>query len=45
MRRTLYIVRHAKAEDRGPFQRDHDRDLVSEGYMAAARMGRSSKTE
>ncbi len=39
MRRTLYIVRHAKAEDRAIFQQDHDRDLVPEGIMAAARMG------
>ncbi len=40
MPRLLYIVRHAKAEDFAPFQRDHDRTLVPEGIMAAARMGR-----
>lgn len=40
MKKTLYLVRHAKAEDRAIFQRDHDRDLVSEGIMAAARVGR-----
>ncbi|WP_128544641.1 SixA phosphatase family protein [Larkinella soli] len=40
MKKTLYLVRHAKAEDRAMFQRDHDRDLVPEGIMAAARMGR-----
>jgi phosphohistidine phosphatase len=40
MQRTLYIVRHAKAEDRSSFQRDHDRDLTSDGIMAAARIGR-----
>ncbi|MBO0939717.1 histidine phosphatase family protein [Fibrella sp. HMF5335] len=40
MKRTLYIVRHAKAEDRSAFMSDHDRDLVPEGIMASARMGR-----
>lgn len=39
MKKTLYLVRHAKAEDRASFQRDHDRDLVPEGIMAAARVG------
>ena len=37
---TLYIVRHAKAEDRATFMADHDRQLTSEGIIAAARMGR-----
>lgn len=37
---TLYIVRHAKAEDRAIFMADHDRQLTSDGSMAAARMGR-----
>ena len=37
---TLYIVRHAKAEDRAIFMADHDRQLTSDGIMAAARMGR-----
>lgn len=37
---TLYIVRHAKAEERAMFMADHDRQLTSEGTMAAARMGR-----
>ncbi|GAB3332244.1 phosphohistidine phosphatase SixA [Larkinella ripae] len=40
MKKTLYLVRHAKAEDRASFQRDHDRELVPEGIMAAARVGR-----
>lgn len=40
MKKILYLVRHAKAEDRASFQRDHDRDLIPEGIMAAARMGR-----
>ncbi len=36
---TLYLIRHAEAEDASHFQRDHDRELVSPGIMAAARMG------
>ncbi|QJW89295.1 phosphohistidine phosphatase [Spirosoma taeanense] len=40
MSRILYIVRHAKAEDRAIFMADHDRELTSEGIIAAARMGR-----
>lgn len=37
---TLYIVRHAKAEDRSVFMTDHSRELTSDGIMAAARIGR-----
>lgn len=37
---TLYIVRHAKAEDRAIFMSDFDRELTSDGIMAAARVGR-----
>lgn len=40
MLRTLYIVRHAKAEDRATFLPDHDRKLTPDGTIAAARMGR-----
>ncbi len=40
MKRTLYVVRHAKAEDRATFMSDHDRDLLPEGIIAAARVGR-----
>ncbi len=36
----LYIVRHAKAEDRATFMVDHDRQLTPEGTIAAARIGR-----
>lgn len=36
---TLYIVRHAKAEDRAIFMADHDRQLTSDGIMVAARVG------
>ncbi|GAB2588890.1 SixA phosphatase family protein [Spirosoma areae] len=37
---TLYIVRHAKAEDRALFMVDHDRQLTPDGIIASARMGR-----
>ena len=37
---TLYIVRHAKAEDRAMFMADHDRQLTPDGIIAAARVGR-----
>lgn len=40
MPRIVYIVRHAKAEDRAMFMSDHDRQLIPEGIMAAARVGR-----
>lgn len=40
---TLYIVRHAKAEDRATFMADHDRQLTADGTIAAARMGRYLK--
>ncbi|GAB3988478.1 phosphohistidine phosphatase SixA [Spirosoma daeguense] len=40
MSNILYIVRHAKAEDRAIFMADHDRQLTSDGIIAAARMGR-----
>ncbi|AUD01677.1 SixA phosphatase family protein [Spirosoma pollinicola] len=36
---TLFIVRHAKAEDRATFMADHDRQLTSDGITAAARIG------
>lgn len=41
MQRTLLIVRHAKAEEPSFIGRDHDRDLTSDGIMAAARIGRN----
>jgi phosphohistidine phosphatase len=37
---TLFIVRHARAEDRATFMADHDRELTPEGIIAAARVGR-----
>ena len=36
----LYIVRHAKAEDRALFLTDHARKLTPDGTIAAARIGR-----
>ncbi len=40
MLHTLYLVRHAHAEDGSIYLPDHDRDLLSAGIMAAARTGR-----
>ncbi|MCK8495927.1 MULTISPECIES: SixA phosphatase family protein [Spirosoma] len=37
---TLYIVRHAKAEDRSILMTDHSRELTPDGIVAAARIGR-----
>lgn len=42
---TLYIVRHAKAEDRAVFLTDHDRKLIPDGTIAAARMGRHLRSQ
>ncbi len=42
MRKTLYIIRHASAEDAGNSSmfRDFDRELTSTGIIEAARMGK-----
>jgi len=40
MKRYLYIVRHAKAEDGGLFFNDFERELTASGTMDAAKMGR-----
>lgn len=40
MKRYLYIVRHARAEDGLSFFKDFERELVSSGIMDAARMGK-----
>ncbi len=40
MKRYLYIVRHAKAEEGGAFFKDFDRELTTSGIMDAARMGK-----
>ncbi len=43
MKRYLYLVRHAKAEDYAATSRDFDRELTAQGIMSAARMGRFLK--
>lgn len=42
MKKNLYLIRHATAEDGGntPMFRDFDRDLISSGIIEAARMGK-----
>ncbi len=42
MKKNLYLIRHAVAEDGGntPMFRDFDRDLTSTGIIEAARMGK-----
>lgn len=42
MNKTLYVIRHATAEDGGnsPMFRDFDRDLTSTGIIESARMGK-----
>ena len=40
MKRYLYIVRHAKAEDTSSFFSDFNRELTPSGTMDAARMGK-----
>jgi phosphohistidine phosphatase len=40
MKKTLYILRHAKAEVGAPAQEDHDRELVERGVMAAQMLGK-----
>lgn len=47
MKKTLYLVRHATAEDGGntPMFRDFDRELTSPGIIEAARMGKFLATK
>jgi phosphohistidine phosphatase len=42
MNKTLYLIRHATAEEGGnsPMFRDFDRDLTSTGIIESARMGK-----
>ncbi|MFN8344339.1 MAG: histidine phosphatase family protein [Spirosomataceae bacterium] len=40
MKRSLYIVRHAKAEDGLPFFKDFERELTTSGIIDATRMGK-----
>ena len=39
MKKTLLLVRHAKAEDQSKMFKDFDRELVSGGIMDSARLG------
>lgn len=45
MKKTLLLVRHAKAEDQSKMFKDFDRELVGRGIMDAARLGHFLKTE
>lgn len=40
MKKTIYLVRHAKAEDQALMFKDFDRELLSSGIMDSARMGK-----
>ncbi|MBU1822952.1 MAG: histidine phosphatase family protein [Bacteroidetes bacterium] len=40
MKKTLLLVRHAKAEDQSKMFKDFDRELLGRGIMDAARLGR-----
>jgi phosphohistidine phosphatase len=40
MKRYLYIVRHAKAEEGLPYFKDFERELTTPGMLDAARMGK-----
>jgi phosphohistidine phosphatase len=37
---TLYLLRHASAEEGSPHFKDHDRNLTSTGIMESARIGK-----
>ena len=47
MNKTLYLIRHATAEDGAysPMFKDFDRELTSSGIIEAARMGKFLKNE
>jgi phosphohistidine phosphatase len=45
MKKTLLLVRHAKAEDQSKMFKDFDRELVGGGIMGSARLGHFLKTE
>lgn len=40
MKKKIYLVRHARAEDQALMFKDFDRELLSSGIMDAARMGK-----
>lgn len=39
MRKTLYLIRHAQAEDSAPMTSDFERELTTKGIMDSAKMG------
>ena len=43
--KTLYFIRHAKAEDKVPGQDDFQRDLASKGEQDAQLMGKKQKMQ
>lgn len=45
MKKTLLLVRHARAEDQSKMFKDFDRELVGGGIMDSARLGHFLKTE
>lgn len=40
MKKDLFIIRHATAEDAGNITRDFDRELISKGIMESAKLGK-----
>ncbi len=45
MKKTLLLVRHAKAEDQSKMFKDFDRELIGGGIMDSARLGHFLKAE
>ncbi|MPR32456.1 SixA phosphatase family protein [Salmonirosea aquatica] len=45
MKKTLLLVRHAKAEDQSKMFKDFDRELLGSGIMDSARLGHFLKAE
>ena len=45
MKKTLLLVRHAKAEDQSKMFKDFDRELLGGGIMNSARLGHFLKAE
>lgn len=43
--KTLYLIRHAKAEDKVPGQSDFDRDLATKGKQDAQIMGKKQRIQ
>lgn len=41
--KTIYLIRHADAEDKGPGQKDFERNLATKGKQDAQLMGKKQK--